>query len=491
MNEQQQQSSLPPTVGGENQGELLAQEIAEAPERLRRRPEIAQVLGSMRRGVLVELRITRPRFTVAVAGKRKTSLGLEGLGLILSEDGERVLSDYFTLGRHSLLPKSWQEDLNTAETAARRCLADASIRTHWGAFVPAGAYREWHEANERYERQFLDLKERILSEYDDMRATVEADYRRLAEDAWAHATFGKVALQSHNGSVSQEMMADLSQSLTEEEARQGFIDRYMGIIESLIPTRQELADAFEYDTDVSYIPLPSQLDAAEAQGGDEQQELQDQAQLEMIEARREAGLEATQAEQQLTEEMRRRNEEAQAEMDRDVLRHAREQKEKLAAEFYSDVVGYINTRIAQVCARTRESIERNNNTLRGPVADSLRDLVTMMEHLNIVEDQGLEEQINKLRAALPTDQERQEAKSGAARIDTTRIEAVVRQMEGQAEQTLLELNLSESPRTRRATPLTLDQETLLSDERRSARSQSSALPAELASSRRSRSSKTK
>lgn len=489
MNEQQQRSSsLPPTQGGEDQAGQLAQEIEEAPERLRRRPDIAEVLGSMRRGVLVELRITRPRFTVAVAGKRRTSLGLEGLGLIFSEEGERVLSDYFTLGRHSLLPKEWQESLNAAETSARRCLADASVRTHWGAFVPAGAYKSWHEANERYKQQFLELKESILSDYDEMRATVERDYRRMAEEAWAHTAFGLVALKSHNGSVSQEMITDLSQELTDGESRQAFINRYMAVIESLIPTHQQLADAFEYETDLSYIPLPGQLTQEVSAQGDE---LQDQAQLEVIEARGEATLQAIEAEQQALAEARRRNELAEAEVHSAVIENARRQKEKLVAEFYVDVVAFINGRIAQVCARTLESLGKNNNTLRGPVADSLRDLVVMMENLNIVEDQQLEDQISQLRAALPTDQERQEARSGAARIDTSRIETVVRQMEAQAEQTLLELDLNESPRTRRAKPLTLDQDTLLTDERRATRSQSSALPAELASSRRSRSSKTK
>jgi hypothetical protein len=495
MSEQQQRSSLPPQqLGGEDQGEQLAQEIAEAPERLRRRPDIAQTLTSMRRGVLVELRITRPRFTVALTNKRKPNnlkLGPEGLGLVFSEDVERVLADYFTLGRHSLLPKEWQESLNAAETSARRCLADASVRTHWGAFVPAGAYKDWHEANERYKQQFLDLKERILSEYDEMRATVEEDYRRLAEEAWAHTTFGKVALQSHNGSVSPEMVADLSHGLTDEEAHQTFIDHYMAVIESLIPTHQQLEEAFEYETDLSYIPLPSQLDAVTHAQGEEQQTLQNEAQLGMIEARAEATSQAIEAEEQALVEAKRRNELAEAEMQSAVIENAQRQKEKLIAEFYVDVVAYINNRIAQVCARTLESLGKNNNMLRGPVADSLRDLVTMMENLNIVEDKQLEDQINQLRAALPTQEERDSAKSGAARIDTTRIQTVVRAMEEQAEQTLLELNLNESPRTRRAKPLTLDQDTLLTDERRATRTQASALPAELASSRRSRSNKTK
>ena len=146
MSEQQQQSQLPPHSGGEEEGQALAAQIAENPERLRKRLDVAQVLDGMRKGVLIELRIRRPRFTVAIAGKKKTSTemsGLEKLGLALSDEAHRVLYDYFSLGRHSLLPREWQEQLNVAETGARQCLAEHSIKTHWGAFVPAASYQRW------------------------------------------------------------------------------------------------------------------------------------------------------------------------------------------------------------------------------------------------------------------------------------------------------------------------------------------------------------
>lgn len=505
MSQQQQNLSLPSHTGGEVQdhGQALAQQIAEAPERLKQRLDVAQTLESMQRGVLVELSIARPRFTVAIAGKHKNSTempGLEKLGLLFSEEAQQVIYDYFTLGRHSLLPKAWQEDLNTAETSARRCLAEYSVKTRWGAFVPAGSYPRWKEANERYRAQFMALKDRILAEYDQMRATVEADYRRLAEDAWAHATFGRVALQAHNGAVSATMMADLTEKLSEQAAHDQFIDRYMGTIEAMIPTQQEVADAFEYDYELSYIPLPAQIvrerRLAEAQTREQLlQETTMQAEVAVIEAKRQAEIQAIEAEQQVTRELamvRRRNELAQAAMERDVIEKARAQKEQLAAEFHADVVGHINARIAQVCAKARQSLEKNKGVLRGPNADSLRDLVTLMESLNIVEDQQLEGQIEKLREILPSQQERDQARKGVARIDTSRIHAVVRQLEEQAEQTLFELDLSQVPRTRRAKPLTLDENTLLADEpRRGARSQSSVLPVDLAASRRKRNKPTK
>src|SRR5436305_4048756 len=286
MSEQQQQ--LTSSAGGvEDEGEKLAAQIAEAPQRLRKRLDVAQVLDGMRKGVLVELRITRPRFTVAIAGKKKTSTempGLEKLGLALSEEAQRVLYDYFSLGRHSLLPREWQEQLNVAETGARQCLAEHSIKTHWGAFVPAASYQRWNEANEGYQERFMALKDRILEEYDQMRATVEADYRRLAEDAWAHMTFGRVALQAHNGVVSEEMLTDLSQKLGVQEAHDQFIEQYIATIESLMPTREQLSEAFEYEYDLSYIPLPSHLVASTSIQGDREQPLQHETEREVVEA---------------------------------------------------------------------------------------------------------------------------------------------------------------------------------------------------------------
>lgn len=500
MTMEHQRSQLPPTAGGaaHDQGQTLAQEINEVPERLTKRLDVSQVIEGMQRGVLVTLRISRPRFSVALAGKRKNSPempGLEKIGLVLSNEAQRVLSDYFTLGRHSMLPKRWQEELNTAETSARRCLADFTIKTHWGAFLSSGQYQRWKAANQRYEEQFWALKEQILAEYDQMRAEVQADYRRLAEDAWAHATFGRVALQAHNGAHSPAMAADLTQKLSEQEAHDQFIERYMAVIDAAIPSQEELADAFEYEAELSYIPLPAQLAReralADAQMRDQLlQEEAARAELEVIQARRDAELHAIQVEQTIAQDLasaRRRNELAQLAMERDVIARAQAQKEELAAEFHDDVVEYINAKIAQTCGRTRESLEKNQGVLRGPVADSLRDLVVLMENLNFFEDEGLENQLAKLREVLPTQEQRERAGRGVARIDTSRIDAVVRQMEEQAEQTLLELDLSQAPRSRRAQPLTIDEQTLLTDApRRTARSQPSALPVDLASSRRSR-----
>jgi hypothetical protein len=477
MNEQQRQAQLPPRqLGGEvDERETLAQEIAVEPSQIQRRLDIAQVLNGMRRGVLVELTITRPRFTVAIAKKKQSVIeisGLEKLGLILSEEAQRVLYDYFSLGRHSLLPRQWQEELNVAETAARRCLAEHSIKTHWGAFVPASAYKRWQDANEIYKERFMALKERIVAEYDEMRATVEADYRRLAEDAWSHAVFGRVALQAHDGEVTSAMVTDLSTKLREQETHDQFITQYMNEIESKIPTREELEDSFEYDHDISYIPLPSHLTASESHEPGRSQFLQEastQAELEVIEARRQADLQALENETRMHE---------------DVIRHAQEQKERLVSDFYARVVEHINTRIAEVCRKTRESIQKNGNALRGPNAESLRDLLTMMQSLNIVGDQHIEEQIAKLREALPI--RWSERGKGAARIDTSRIEAVVREMEEDAEQVLIELDLTDAPRGRRAQPLTLGEDLIADTPRRSARSKPSVLPVNLAVGRRSR-----
>jgi hypothetical protein len=477
----EQQASRSPIVGSEvDEGQQLAQEIAEAPERLRRRLDVAQVLDGMRKGVLIELRITRPRFTVAIAGKKKNSTempGLEKLGLMLSEEAQRVLYDDFTLGRHSLLPRQWQEELNVAETAARRCLAEHSIKTHWGAFLPAASYQRWSEANEGYKERFLALKDRILDGYDEMRATVETDYRRLAEDAWAHMTFGRVALQAHNGAVSTAMMADLSEKLSEQQAHDQFVTQYMSVIENLMPTQEELADAFEYEHDLSYIPLPAHLANASTQPSREQivQEATAQAELEVIQARREAELQVIQSAT-----------EAEAAMHRDVMENAKKQKEQLTTEFYADVVEYINARIAAVCAKTRESLEKNGKNLRGPNAESLRDLVTMMENLNIVGDQHIEEQIEKLREVLPTRWSERSKTARIDRIDTSRIEAVIREMEEDAEQVLLELDLGQAPRGRRAQSLTLGEGLIPEEPRRTARSKPSVLPVDLASSRRKR-----
>src|SRR5437588_1063842 len=122
----------------------MAQQISEEPTRLRKRRDVTQVLEKMTDGVIVMLHISRPRFSASIAPKRGgMAFGLEKLGITNSEAARKVIREYFSLGRHSLLPTELQRELASIENTARACLDRFALKTHWGYFVPTSNYTAW------------------------------------------------------------------------------------------------------------------------------------------------------------------------------------------------------------------------------------------------------------------------------------------------------------------------------------------------------------
>ena len=381
----------------------MAQQIAEEPKRIRKRQDVTQILERMSEGIIATMHISRPRFTATIAPKRGgTALGLEKLGITGSDAAQQVIKDYFTLGRHSLLPTELQKELATIENAARACLERYAFKTHWGFFIPASNYAAWKEENSRHEEKFWEKKAYVLEHYDEIVEEVMAAYRTLAEDAWMQTTFGAAVVREHKDRLSSELFEGLYQHLKAEQGKVAFIETYLSSIRSHIPDRETVADAFEYDVELGYIPLPSLLarDIQEADQVVRARALRDahvRAEMEAIEAQRRAELESIQEKQRLDAFQQRaerdaiadrqRLEEAQRQvewqklnqqereeqqltymklqaerekiqqqqaMDRDVLATAKRQKEQLVQEFYTGIVAQINELVGKVCNRNLE-----------------------------------------------------------------------------------------------------------------------------------------
>jgi hypothetical protein len=463
----------------------MAQQIAEEPTRLRKRQDVTQVLERMTDGVVVAMHISRPRFTISVAPKRgEVGFGLEKLGITNSEEAQKVVREYFTLGRHSLLPTDLQKELANIENSARACLDRYAFRTHWGYFIPTKNYADWKEKNEGFQKQFEQKKQYVLDHYDEIMDQVLSAYRTLAEDAWKQTTFGSLVVRDKQ--LSREQFEGLYQQLEAGQGREEFIQRYLSSIQGEMPTREEVAEAFEYEIELGYIPLPSLLarDMDEADHVVRSRTLRDaklKAEMDAIEAQRRAELDAIQ-EQQRLEEAKQRAEwqklseqqrverqaaylklqaeeeklrterekiDLQRAMDRDVINNARKQKDQLVQEFYSGIIAQINQLVKEVCEETLESLDEHNNVIRGPVSARLGNLVKRLRNLNFIEDEQISEQIRRLETVLPTKEASEQAKRGIARIETAGIRKVVQQINQEAEATLLELGLSPVQRTRR------------------------------------------
>src|SRR5213076_1640465 len=111
---------------------------------------------------------------------------------LLSEEASSVLHTYFRLGRLSLLPSKKQisslpedeqekfvteQELATIDRSAGYCFERYAVKSHWGWFVPVTLYEKWKEENATYEAEFLELKERLLANYDAIKAAVLRVYR--------------------------------------------------------------------------------------------------------------------------------------------------------------------------------------------------------------------------------------------------------------------------------------------------------------------------
>jgi hypothetical protein len=116
----------------------------------------------------------------------------------------------------------------------------------------------------------------------------------------------------------------------------------------------------------------------------------------------------------------------QLQLEREVLESVRRQKDRLIQSFYTDIIGAINAETQRVTSKILESMDRHDGKMPGPVANQLRNIVDRLKEMNFLEDERIEDQIARLRAILPSDEERIIARKGVARIDTSNIQRVLR-----------------------------------------------------------------
>lgn len=502
--------------------DAMAQQIAEEPARLRKRQDVTQILERMTDGVVVNLHVSRPRFTASVAPKRGgVGFGLEKLGITNGQEAQKVVREYFSLGRHSLLPTELQKELAAIENTARACLDRYALKTHWGYFIPTNNYITWKTENAKHEQKFHEKKQYVLDHYGEIIEQVLTAYRTLAEDAWMQTKFGSLIVRDNRDALSSELFEGLYQQLESGQGKEEFIQAYVSYIQNEMPTREEVADAFEYETELGYIPLPSLLarDMDEADHVVRSRTLRDtklRAEMEAIEAQRRAELDVIQEQQRLEEAKRRvewqkLNDQQRAErqaaylkvqaeeeklraerekidlqraMDKDVINNARKQKDQLVQEFYAGVITQINQLVREVCEETLESLDEHNDVLRGPVSVRLGNLVKRLRNLNFLEDEQISVQIQRLEAILPTPSQRDDARRGIARIETSGIRKVVQQIHKEAEETLIELGHSPIQRRGRQADEAQDDAMVVNEPRKTRRSLEFSNPGTTGTTRR-------
>jgi hypothetical protein len=455
---------LPPVTDTQGLVRELAGRLGEESGEIVVHRDLSTLLDRMKDGVVVQLSISRPRFFKKLSLE---DLGLKvNLDLATSEEALRVITDYFHLGRRSLLPREWQDRLANVENNARYCLKKHSLKSHWGAFIPIREYQRWKEENAEHEASFWKLREELLEHYDAICEQVLADFRLLAEDSWRRVLLGS-SLKVPS-TVERTVVAQLLQRLHAEEGKEAFLDAYGVTIRHALPSRLEIEDAFAYHTEIGVIPLPSLLaqDIQQADSLYQERALRDarvRAELDTLERQRQAEMRQLSAKEQEERETRYLRLQAEqerlrlrAEMERDVLANARAEKERLMREFYTGIVTQINELIRDVTGNVLESLDEHDGVLRGPVSNQLRNLVTQLDRLNFMNDGTLMQQIERLQSVIPSQAESDQARRGLAKIDTSQMQRVVRQIHDAANEILISLETSASPRHARQGETPLD-----------------------------------
>jgi translation initiation factor 2 beta subunit (eIF-2beta)/eIF-5 len=455
---------LPPVTDTQGLVRELAERLGEESGQIVVHRDLSTLLERMKDGVVVQLSISRPRFFKKLSLE---DLGLKvNLDLATSEEALRVITDYFQLGRRSLLPREWQDRLANVENNARYCLKKHSLKSHWGAFIPVREYQRWKEENAEHEASFWKLREELLEHYDAICEEVLTDFRLLAEDSWRRVLLGSSIKEP--STVEHTVVAQILQRLHAQEGKDAFLDAYEVTIRHALPTRIEIEDAFAYHVEIGIIPLPSLL-AQDVQQADhlyQERALRDarvRAELDALERQRQEAMRQLSAKEQEESEQRylrlRAEQERlrlQQEMERDVLANARAEKERLMREFYTGIVTQINELIRDVTSNILESLDEHEGILRGPVSNQLRNLVTQLDRLNFMDDRTLMQQIKHLQSVIPSQTESDQARKGLGKIDTSQMQRVVRQVHDAANEVLISLETSASPRHARQGDTPLD-----------------------------------
>lgn len=503
----QEQENAQSTVGAQSENvenvaeytQRMAEQLGEERASLKTKGDIGTVLQRMQEGVIISLHIEGARRF----WKRLTpaDLGLAVSGesaVVFGQEASEVLADYFQLGRLSLLPSNKQlaklpederekfvsqEELATIERSARYCLDRYAFKSHWGSFIPVTTYQEWKAENAKYETAFNSLKERLLANYDNIVAAVIEAYRPLAQDAWRMVQMNKsLRHNSQSDDISEAVIREVVSHLAAGQGRDVFVANYLECIRMAIRSKDSVEASFKYEVERSIIPLPS-LVAKDLESTDrlyKERAIRDaevQVELERLEADRR--IHEARAMTVEREEQQRRYQALQAErerlqlqlqMERDIVESARRDKQELLTQFYRDVIGQINDQLQSVCQSVTDNIESHEGTLRGPVSRQLRHLVTQLESLNFMQDARIEDMIASIREALPSSKEAEEAAKGLAKIDTTRLQTVLRQVHDQAKAVVIDLGMSPTVRRpRREEALSADGGLLLTVEIRQKR----------------------
>lgn len=233
------------------------QQIAQEPVRVISPDTPSSVMAAIQDGVIVKLTIRRPRFRVTLKPEEFGFSGEIAANLVRTAPVLRLASEEVT------------GQLDSIDVMLRRALAELSIDTLWGKFLPAAM---WSEFKERYD----ELSERFHENVD---AVVEALDNGTVE-AWIRTTYTAFAAQVWplRAPTWVDPTTNLPVGSLHDAAPESFVEAVVNAALGRLPSETEVRAATEMGYSLSILEAPS-LELASAMTSNEQlnAELRDQA----------------------------------------------------------------------------------------------------------------------------------------------------------------------------------------------------------------------
>src|SRR6266705_4446905 len=139
-----------------------------------------------------------------------------------------LIQEYMSLGRKTLIPPLIQRKLNTIENSARYALRRYSLDTPFGLFIPAAAYPALDLQMNRFEREWFEQRDLLVSK-------MRANLREVRQ------AYGEVAKM-------------VFETCGKEKAR-----KYARRIVQGIPLPETVTQSFGFEFQVFNVPLPALL----------------------------------------------------------------------------------------------------------------------------------------------------------------------------------------------------------------------------------------
>ncbi|MEO6892102.1 MAG: hypothetical protein ABI324_24205 [Ktedonobacteraceae bacterium] len=369
---------------------------------------IARVLGApsfsaidwrrlMQKGVLVRLSIHRCRWAA--------KLELADLGVSVEDERVRqALARTLVLGAKRLLPKASMTEIQRVESGARASLAKCSFRTEVGAFLPEQAYDVWKRSLEEYARAYDRVRDALIDNHRAIVDQVVAEYEIVARDTYERLRESRVPLR---------------------ESRDAFVVGYCNRITSLIPTPQEIKDAFRMST--TLVDGVSQIQSLQ------RNETPDLTADALTSAAKEISALRGQAQDAQWQE---------SAMERDLRQQAQAQKKALLDSFLISVVSQLRRLTYEVMTDVLTTLQKQNGSQRFPARSvvQLKNLVGQVRLLNFYEDSDMERIVAQVEGIVTLSPSARQRSVGEISDRLREIAAVTRA-------TLLELH--EEPRSGR------------------------------------------